>query len=218
MQTSSEVQKQHNSASGLIPTVHSVQPRLPRPLDTRSSPAACPGSGFRHPAARPRRRSNHASRPPPPPPPSAPRRQIHHQEPDTAHAMLRNFPQARRLLRSTPSFPAGTSAACASAFPRPRPCLRRFLIVMIGGWGAGGWGSRRRTPTSGSRWARPRSAPTRSSASPGSGTRRRHSGGGRSSRAPRFPQLPPVSSSLVRSFVRWAALNSAKFPILLEVD
>uniref|UniRef100_A0A0E0JIS8 Uncharacterized protein n=1 Tax=Oryza punctata TaxID=4537 RepID=A0A0E0JIS8_ORYPU len=60
---------------------------------------------------------------------------------------------------------------------------------------SGGWGSRRRTPTSGSRWARACSAPTRSSAPPGSGTRPRRSAGGRSSRAPRKKEKWPTFTS-----------------------
>jgi len=218
------VQKQHNRAHPDRPFCSAETPSAARYQHLPYRRRRVWDSGIR--AARPRRRStNHAGRPPPPPRPSAPRRRIDQE----THAMLRNFPQARRLLRSAPSPPPvprrrahplslALALALAVAYGlRFSDC--EWLAVV----GAGGWGSRRRTPTSGSRWARPRSAPTRSSASHGSGTRRRRSGGGRSSRAPRFLLhfllCPVFSCSFVRSFVGLCCNVIAwKFPILLEVD
>jgi hypothetical protein len=91
--------------------------------------------------------------------------------------------------------PAGPETPQVSCSPSVVICLclsvplnPQFLDVLLCVYVgmADGWGSRRRTPTSSSRWARPCSAPTRSSASPGSGTRRPLSAGGRSSPARRY--------------------------------
>ena len=49
-------------------------------------------------------------------------------------AMLRNFPQARRLLRCAPSVPVAGSSACLPASPCPRFLILSFYAVFVCVW------------------------------------------------------------------------------------